>query len=257
MNTTTEEIISDVSSMYDIITTLDNEKQSELIFNSIKKGEDTVLTLIEHSMIDVNMEDKYGRTLITLSYVYEYNKLYNVLMNHPDIDINKGYSLLRYAIEWGDISLVKKILKHPKIDVNNEHPKFASLLDSASWKSIKIAKLLLDRPDLKVNEVSEGDLNFEWQVSEGNIEFLELLLKREDFDVNAKNSEGYTLLMLAFGRWWHKSEKKSYINRKIKAIRLLLAHPKIDITMRNNLGKTAWDHIPKDLQNTFPELKVL
>ena len=89
MNTTTEEIISDVSSMYDIITTLDNEKQSELIFNSIKKGEDTVLTLIEHSMIDVNMEDKYCRTLITLSYVYEYNKLYNVLMNHPDIDINK------------------------------------------------------------------------------------------------------------------------------------------------------------------------
>lgn len=257
MNTTTEEIISDVSSMYDIITTLDNEKQSELIFNSIKKGEDTVLTLIEHSMIDVNMEDKYGRTLITLSYVYEYNKLYNVLMNHPDIDINKGYSLLRHAIEWGDISLVKKILKHPKIDVNKEHPKFASLLGSASCTSIKISKLLLDRPELKVNEVSEGDLSFEWQVAEGNIEFLELLLKREDFDVNAKDSEGYTLLMLAFYRWWNKSKKKSGINRKIKAIRLLLAHPKIDITMRNNLGKTAWDHIPKDLQNTFPELKVL
>ena len=75
MNTTTEELTLDVSSMYDIITTLDIEKQSELIFDSIKKGEDTVLTLIEHSMVDVNMLDKHGRSLITLSYIYEYNKL--------------------------------------------------------------------------------------------------------------------------------------------------------------------------------------
>lgn len=37
MNTTTEELALDVSSMYDIITTLNNEKQSELIFDSIKK----------------------------------------------------------------------------------------------------------------------------------------------------------------------------------------------------------------------------
>lgn len=257
MNTTTEELALDVSSMYDIITTLNNEKQSELIFDSIKKGEDTILNLVEHSLIDVNMLDKYGRSLITLSYIYEYNKLYNALLNHPEIDINKGYSLLRHGVKWGDISLVKKLLKHPNIDVNNENSKFESLLGSASWVSIKISKLLLDRPDLKIHAIDgEGNLRFEWQVVEGNINFLELLLKREDFDVNAKDRHGMTLLISAFYRWWCGGEKKSDINRKIKAVKMLLNHPKIDITLRDNYGKTAWGYVPKDLQSTFPELQA-
>jgi ankyrin repeat protein len=116
--------------------------------NDIKK----VKKIID-SGFDINYRTGHtghGEPAIIVATMEGYDDIINLLLDHPDADINiqdiEGRTLLFYAITHARFELVKKLLEHPKIDITVKHndilyyfayiKKFVSLSDYESQKKI-------------------------------------------------------------------------------------------------------------------------
>jgi len=144
-----------------------NKRMTSKYFNGTplalaKRKPEIFKLLIEHPSIDINKScimDCRNRIKETILYEAVSNQdiqRVNTLLNYT-IDVNKGTdegfankSPLYCAISRNNIEIVKVLLSHKDIDVNNGRGGITPLLHAINLSRFDIAKLLLSMPDIKI-----------------------------------------------------------------------------------------------------------
>ena len=165
-----------------------------------------------------------------------------------DVDINyqaqrdsgdnivEGDTALHLAIHYGDIEIVKLLLKNQNIiNVNhrnkkNERP--ISLMKRGSKNGLDILKLLLKVPSLNLDFKCENNLHFSHEVCKSDsLEYITIISKDPRFKINALNSDGETPIAVAV-----RENDWNLFN-------ILFTNPNVDKSVISPLLVTAINHI--------------
>lgn len=178
---------------------------------------------------DINKKSEGRKTFLLLS-AYEQNeeKILNILLRHPEIDINEydadENTLLIRAIKKWDISTVKLLLQRTGIRINRpcESRKTALMFAIELWHK-EIVSLLLDCPDININQGSRyGKTALMFAAERGTKDVVEILLRYPLIDINKQDDEKEDALMYAVKRW----------DKDI--VELLLQRTAIDVGWKDN-----------------------
>jgi hypothetical protein len=159
-----------------------------------------------------------------------------------DEELNNGYGPnkkkpLHIAAIQDDIGLVKKLLKHPKIDpsvLEGERGWARRTHDSplhcaADKGHLDVVKELLKHPDIDPNIQDEyGRSPLHWAASRGHLDVVKELLKHHDIDPNIQDEYGQTALSFAVK------------NNHYQVVELLLAHgaqPSLSMLLNNTFSR--------------------
>ncbi|OUM67236.1 hypothetical protein PIROE2DRAFT_58917 [Piromyces sp. E2] len=158
--------------------------------------------LLDHSNIDVNIQDNLGYTALICAAGNNHKETVELLLGHPNagdrIDVNlqdkKGGSALIYAVNENHKEIVKLLLNHPnvkdKINVNIKHNNGGTALMQATLHGYKeVVSILLNHPNIDVNatiqtSIIDEDTALTIAIKEGHKEIVELLLKHPKINVN-------------------------------------------------------------------------
>jgi len=152
----------------------------------------------------------------------------NDINRHEDEDRSWAPTLLHTYLNLPNT--IKLLLTYPKIDVNIQDTKGRTPLHRAARgrDSMETAKILLAHPDINVNlQDDDGNTPLHDAIDryDDGTEIIKLLLADPRTDVNLQNNGGDTPL--------HTAAKSKYDWEKAS---LLLAHPKINLSMFNIKG---------------------
>ena len=125
--------------------------------------------LLNHSSLDVNMEDYEGNTALMLAVEVSSEKtstsaeLIQLLLNHSGMDVNvrskNGNTALIYAIMHGFVGAVKLLLSHRGIEVNTiGRGGRTGLSWAAFWGRVEIVKLLVDYQGVDLDAKDNGGM---------------------------------------------------------------------------------------------------
>lgn len=110
-----------------------------------------------------------------------------------------------------------------------------------SWATVggflEIVEMLLgyDRALINVKDYDSGCCPLSLAVSHGHLEVVERLLKSEDIDVNLESNRGKTPIHFAING-------SDYSPVELRILRKLLSDPRVDITVRDNDGRSILSH---------------
>ena len=167
---------------------------SEDLLHAAEEGNLTAVKFILHNCndTDINTEDGnyYDFTPLIWASIYGHSEIVGLLLQHPQISINKRSSLgnkgaLYYASGGGYSEVVRLLLQHPQINVNivNKHGETA-LYWPSSWGYSEIVMLLLQHPQIDVNkETDDGQTALGIASEQGHLDVSELLLDHIEIDV--------------------------------------------------------------------------
>lgn len=232
--------------------------------------------LVKNKFYDYQFLNENG--ILYISCKYGYNGLLKFLISQEKIDINhqeviqkngmiltKKQSVIFTALAKNDIELIKLILSHQKIDVNqkcieerfpyfydNDYSKLKeqTILNIAIEKNlIDVVKILLSKQEIDVNlksKIEENDPSIflshnriieentplSTAVANKNKEIIKLLLSKNEIDINQK--------LIRLNHLEYSDEKiieKTALSMAIdindkELINLILSHPKIDINQK-------------------------
>ncbi len=108
-----------------------------------------VKLLLEVKNINVNLQDKWGRTALIIASNNNYKEIVKLLLDNETININlqdnAGGTALIYASVNNYIEIIKLLLTHKTINVNIQSNRGKTALMYASYNinNIKVVKLLL------------------------------------------------------------------------------------------------------------------
>ncbi|KEF57274.1 uncharacterized protein A1O9_05191 [Exophiala aquamarina CBS 119918] len=189
---------------------------------------------------DVNpdSEDEFGLTPLSKAARNGRFKIATLLLQHTrGVNVNSrshhGRSPLSYAAEKGHEAIFNVLLAHPDVDVNLRDNKGRTpLFHAAACGREAILSLLKEKP--LVDFISRDNNNhtaLSYAVLNGHEEVVKQLLESRKVDVNSKDSlHGRTALMFAFEYGYQSIAE------------LLLDVPGIDISIRDNRGRTLLDY---------------
>jgi len=128
-----------------------SEGFTALMLASIKGHKVVVRLLLEHSDINVNLQNVFRYTALILASSYGHDAVVRLLLEHPDINVNLqnnyGYTALMYASMYGHEAVVRLLLEHPDINVNLQNYCKDSALSHASIDGhVVVVRLLLEHP---------------------------------------------------------------------------------------------------------------
>ena len=189
-------------SAYEVIT-MTPERAGETLIKELYKDKpdmEIVALIIEHSLVDVNAK-YFGYTPLTISAYKGYTVVVRMLLQKPEIDVNKkgnaSTTALMEASYSGHEDIARMLIGHPEIDVNIQDFDGKSALSNAcksgSKDHVEIVRMLVQHPDINVNiqDFEEGNwtplMTASWH---GNIEAVKLLLQHPDIDVDIES--GYS-----------------------------------------------------------------
>ena len=158
---------------------------------------------------DVNEEDEDGETKLMLALYYHHTDVVQLLLNHPQIDINKVDCYERCALHHA-------LLSPPKDDPDDPDGNHEGM------------EALLARQDLTtINQgKSEGRTPIMEAVAYKMVNCFKLLLAHPQIDPNQKDRHDLTPIMRAV-----------YYNN-VNCINLLLAHPEVDLDTRDDYQRS-------------------
>jgi Ankyrin repeats (3 copies) len=167
--------------------------------------------------------------------VKELLALPRILVNAPDKDGSTPLAWASMSHTSGDADVVKLLLSHSKIKVNqaNEYG-LAALHCAASAGRADIVKLLLAHPKIKVNQADASGVTpfiFACSSASMDVETVKLFLAHPKVNVNAADKNGTTALM------WMMVTVASMV--PIDMIKAILAHPKIDPNLWDKGGQST------------------
>lgn len=133
------------------------------------------------------------------------------------------------AILENDINKVKRYVKNLRFDINykNLTTRSTGLITAAkSDEYFEIFQLLLSREDISINSKNIfGNTAFLNAAKYGAAKIINELLKREDVDINATDTTGCNALF----------------TNSPEVLKILLTETDIDVNVKNNDGKTAYE----------------
>ena len=259
---------------------------------SAKGYVEIVRMMLEKPEIDVNLQDKDGWTAIMRASRWGYTEIVKLLLERPEIEINlqtsSGSTALMMASYSGHIEIVQLLLERPENDINLQTKRGETALIWASYYGYtEVVKLLLERPEIDVNlQDKDGSTALtcilksdktmrekigviELLLSDNRVDVEDILINEEliknskirkvifkhpKIDINKLHPDGNNLLMDIVKKYRSWLDY-NYTNRICKSIGYLLKHPKIDVSIKNKEGKTAWDIAPDDIKKLYPQLK--
>lgn len=162
--------------------------ENALLLVSKKGYSKTLQLLLQLDTIDVNFSNNERKwSPLWTSSRYNNPNCINVLINHPNIDINKitsfGITALQIACSIGNPKCVKLLLTVSEIDVNITDNEGWTAIGAASWCGhIKCVKLLLTHPEININlKNNDGQTPLDCAIKNNRTEIIELLLNKIRF----------------------------------------------------------------------------
>ena len=131
--------------------------ENALLMTSKKGYSKALESILSLDNIDVNFSNnEKGWSPLWTASRYNNPNCINVLINHPNIEINKitnfGITALQIACSMGNSKCVKLLLTVPEINVNIADNEGWTSIGAASWCGhIECVKLLLTHPEININ----------------------------------------------------------------------------------------------------------
>ncbi|KAJ4175257.1 hypothetical protein NW754_005678 [Fusarium falciforme] len=172
--------------------------------------EDVVEALLMNEAVDPDCRDSQGRTPLSRAtgriYARNYNGVVRRLLADARVDPNardeEGNTPLYYAAKMGDVSLVKPILEHPRIDLGFGD-KRAPLAVAASEGHVDVVKVFLKMGHFDVNALMAypdeclGRTLLSLAAESGHMDVVELLLSQPGIEAYKRDVEGRSPLAMA------------------------------------------------------------
>ena len=152
--------------------------------------------------VDVNVQNKDGETALMRASVncshHNHVTIMKLLLEHPSIDVNKedriGRTALIHAIQKGNIKAVKILLGDRRVDMNCTIP---PLTMAVAGKHPDIFKLILTNQRVDVNQTYQSMTALMIASGKSDVEAAKLLLNDPRVEVNLVNCKGWSALLLA------------------------------------------------------------
>ncbi|KAH6908111.1 hypothetical protein BKA70DRAFT_1280713 [Coprinopsis sp. MPI-PUGE-AT-0042] len=214
---------------------------STALLVAVCKGlEGIVSTLIARPDIELNQRDADGWTALIRAVEGERNGIAHQLLEQVDLDPNiagprGGYTALMTAAWLDNVEVARRLLDHPRIQVNAvDETGQTALAHALHCGHLEVAKVILASPEVNINLECPSDgltplMMGVTLAKSGTSGLLPLLLRYPGTNVNQQTKEGFTALMLAACRG------------NTLAVRLLLEVPDIDVNLKTDEGVTALD----------------
>ena len=198
--------------------------------------------------IDVNLEDKGGRTPLMVAVESGNEEAIPLLLAHRDIQVNKrnwrGRTALNIAAVLGNTIATQLLLAHGDIQVNIRDNKGQTALHlAAKRENAEAMRLLLAQEDTQANiRDNKGQTALHLAAKRENAEAMRLLLAQEDTQVNIRDNKGSTALHVAVKRWELWWELELLNAPKIDVAELFLARGDVDVNLRDMDGYSPLYH---------------
>jgi len=187
---------------------------------------ETINCLLSDHRTNVNVVDNKGMTPLSIACdgVYNVTDIVKLLLNHPDIDVNKtnGKSPLLRAYGKKNDEIFNLLLDHPTTNV--------SIFDCCSMGLTDHLSTLFQRNDITEKNINKrnykGKTSLSIACSTGSIGCVELLLSSSLIEINKTNSDHSTCLHQACNQ------------KNIEIVRILLEYSSIDVNISDSNGRT-------------------
>ncbi len=193
MTFSADPVFADINDSQDVNKITNVKKNSSIsLFKYLKNNDyDKFETLVKTKGVNLNVENKFGRTLFDVAKSKKDLRYLNLLLLSPSFDINSkdkdSYPAWVYVFGAQDAGITN-VLKRPDLDINilmsDSVPVWLKLLGDRMINEREL-DLILARPDLDVNFSSEAIVSVaNYFVGFQNPKFLNKLLKRKDLKLN-------------------------------------------------------------------------
>lgn len=212
-------------------------KQQALLY-ACQRGHDRIVKLLLQNGVDVNHQDRTGRTPLSCSAEFGTITCLKHLLKMEGVDVNHqdqaGRTPLFCSAEFGTITCLMQLLDTEGVDVNLPDNKGRSpLIWAAFTNQAECVDVLMQHPNIDKTAVdSEHRKNAihwactSWGPTQGRHEALRCLLKHHCPGINEPDITGWTPLMWA-------------IDRGPQCVESLLETGRVEVDRRDISGKTA------------------
>lgn len=183
-----------------------SQNSQETLFKLIKEGKYKEFEdMINKKKLDVNIRDNLDNYLITYAIIKNNSKMVHVLVekgSRLDIVDNEGRSLLFYAIRYGYLNILKKLLEYDKNSIGvsitdlKDKKGMIALHYATVFKDLKAVQILLEYgSDPNVVDKS-GNNTLHYAIYNQNFEIVSEILK-SNININNRTLTGENALHLA------------------------------------------------------------
>jgi ankyrin repeat domain-containing protein 50 len=179
------------------------QSASPLIIASYFGFEAVVKHLISTGKVDVNCQDKKGRTPLSYAASEGYEAVVKQLLDTGNVDVDRqdqgGRTPLSYAASEGYEAVVKQLLDTGNVDFDRQDQGGrTSLSYAASDGQEAVVKQLLDTGNVDVDRQDKGGRTpLSYAASWGQEAVVKQLLHTGKVNIDLKNKEGHSALSLA------------------------------------------------------------
>lgn len=161
-----------------------------------------IQAIIEHKDVDINSLNKNGETVLNLAYRHKKYEILDVLLenqNLQDIKFMGLTTLHRAAIQDENIRIIRKLVKHPGIDINSQNENGETTLYWACQNNKEyIVDALLENKDLQDIKCN-GLTALQIAVHHEHIGIIRKLVEHPGVDIYSQDEKGNTALHTALG----------------------------------------------------------
>ena len=226
----------------------DSNNKTPLHYAVTTGRNDSAWLLMHHAKINPNQRDSNHTTPLQLAALQARPPLIKTLVDNPQTKVNKtlnNETALHILSEGEDtVESVKALLKSDGLDMNSSDKNGMKPLHRAAMVGrCATVALLVNRKGTHVNAVDKNGMTpLHIAVLRGHVGVVEELLKSPGIDVNATDNKDYTALHYALGSEF--MDPRTPV--RCRMMRLLLTHPKINLTARGVDGNTPIDVAEKN-----------
>lgn len=159
-------------------------------------------TLIKYPGIDLNYEDEYGETALSLAKENNLNGIVRLINKKLNTIKEESHQFLGLCRAGNNLDAIKLALKSEFVDINYRSSTGMSALVGATIEGKdKVVEILLKQKDLDVNIKDQGDWTaLMYAAYYGHLEIAKQLLNQDYIHVNNTGKGGSTALQQAVNR---------------------------------------------------------
>ena len=233
---------------------------------------DTVSTLLDHPMTNVNYVTLERKTALMVSTIYGHAEIVKKLLSHVRIDVNlatfDGTTALSYAVQKRQSVILELLLRCPNTITSLQDEKYKTALDRAKEENhAELIALFHTRGDLQIEKghtCCSATINRGLHVAVENddLPWIEKFIVCPGLELNIRNKGGYTPLNLATESGWKKmveiflKDQRIDVNKPntgmkdssliiatkkghVDILILLLHHNQTFVNQQNDMGQSA------------------